>query len=173
LPIEFAAWTALGTSIYTAAALANAPTGGGGLTAAAIATAVWQDTVATDFNKAGSIGASLGQAWTALGTPVFNAAALVNAPSGGSGGATAGQIATAVWQDATLADFQTAGSIGKSLAGLFTSLGASSFHLCRATNRQLTCRAARGKMLGKRRLGATKMQLAFPGTGSSRRDIIS
>ncbi len=87
-------------------------------TAAAIATAVWQDATAGDFTTAGSIGKSLGGAFTSLGTSVYSVAALANAPTGGSA-PTVGQIATAVWQDLTASsDFTTTGSIGKLLAAL-------------------------------------------------------
>lgn len=48
----------------------------------------------------------------------FTTQALANAPSGGGGGPTAAQIATAVWQDTISGDFTVSGSIGKSL---FTS----------------------------------------------------
>ena len=55
------------------------------LTAAQIATGVWQDATAGDFTTASSVGKSLYNAFTA-GTSVFTVAALVNAPSGGGGG---------------------------------------------------------------------------------------
>jgi hypothetical protein len=89
------------------------------LTAAAIATGVWTDAVAGDFTATGSIGKSLGGAFTALGTSVYTAAALANAPSGGTP-PTVGQIATAVWQDALSTDFNVMNSIGKSLYNAFT-----------------------------------------------------
>ena len=54
------------------------------LTAAQIATGVWQDATAGDFTTASSIGKSLYNAFTA-GTSVFTVAALANAPSGGGG----------------------------------------------------------------------------------------
>jgi len=81
-------------------------------TAAQVATAVWQDATAGDFTVANSVGKSLYNAFTA-NTSVYTAAALANAPTGG--GATAAQIATAVWQDATAGDFTVANSIGKAL----------------------------------------------------------
>ena len=81
------------------------------LTAAAIAAGVWRDIVAGDFTVSGSIGASLGGAFTALGTPVYSTASLANAPTA----PTAAQVATAVWQDTTAGDFTVASSIGKSL----------------------------------------------------------
>ena len=101
-----------GTSVYTVAALANAPSGTGA-SAATIATAVWQDTTAGDFTTAGSIGKSLGGAFSALGTSVYTAPALANAPSGT--GASAATIATAVWQDSTAGDFTVSASVGKSI----------------------------------------------------------
>jgi len=55
------------------------------LTAAQIATGVWQDANAGDFTTASSVGKSLYNAFTA-GTSVFTVAALANAPSGGGGG---------------------------------------------------------------------------------------
>lgn len=54
-----AAFTTSTSSVFTTAALANAPTGGSAPTAAQIATAVWQDTTAGDFTVASSIGKSL------------------------------------------------------------------------------------------------------------------
>ena len=81
------------------------------LTAAQIATGVWQDATAGDFTAASSIGKSLGGAFTALGTSVYSTASLANAPTGGSAPTTA-QIATAVWQDTTAGDFTVASSIG-------------------------------------------------------------
>ena len=54
------------------------------LTAAQIATGVWQDATAGDFTTASSVGKSLYNAFTA-GTSVFTVAALANAPSGGGG----------------------------------------------------------------------------------------
>lgn len=52
------AFTTTSSSVFTTASLANGPSGGGGgPTAAAIATAVWQDlTASSDFTTAGSIG---------------------------------------------------------------------------------------------------------------------
>ena len=55
------------------------------LTAAQIATGIWQDATPGDFTTASSVGKSLYNAFTA-GTSVFTVAALVNAPSGGGGG---------------------------------------------------------------------------------------
>lgn len=100
------------TSVFTTASLVNAPTGGSAPTAAAIATAVWQDSTAGDFTTASSIGKSLYNAFTS-NTSVYTTAALANGPSGS--GPTAAAIATAVWQDTTAGDFTTASSIGKSL----------------------------------------------------------
>lgn len=83
------------------------------LTAAAIATGIWQDATAGDFTTANSVGKSLYNAFTS-NTSVFTTASLVNAPTGGSA-PTVAQIATAVWQDTTAGDFTTPSSIGKSL----------------------------------------------------------
>jgi hypothetical protein len=115
-------------SVYTAAALANAPSGTGA-SAATIATAVWQDTTAGDFTVAGSPGrlllTQLSGAFTGTGS-VFTTASLVNAPTGGSA-PSAASIATAVWQDTTAGDFTTAGSPGRllmtQLAGSFVGTG--------------------------------------------------
>lgn len=83
------------------------------LTAAAIATGVWQDATAGDFTTANSIGKSLYNSFTA-GTSVFTVAALANAPVTAAG-PSAATIATAVWTDTTASDFTTALSIGKSV----------------------------------------------------------
>lgn len=83
------------------------------LTAAAIATGVWQDSTAGDFTTANSIGKSLYNSFTA-GTSVFTVAALANAPVTAAG-PSAATIATAVWTDTTASDFTTALSIGKSV----------------------------------------------------------
>lgn len=53
------AFTSTSSSVYSVAALANAPTGGSAPTVSQIATAVWQDTTAGDFTVASSIGKSL------------------------------------------------------------------------------------------------------------------
>jgi len=88
------------------------------LTAAAIATGVWQDATAGDFTTASSVGKSLYNAFSA-NSSVFTIAALANGPSGS--GSSPAAIATAVWQDATGSDFTTANSIGKSLYNAFTA----------------------------------------------------
>lgn len=103
-----------GTTISTSQTIATVTNQ---LTAAAIATGVWQDATAGDFTAASSIGKSLYNLFTVAGGSVFTTASLVNAPTGGSA-PTVSQIATAVWQDATSGDFTVSGSIGKSL---FTS----------------------------------------------------
>jgi hypothetical protein len=103
-------------------------------TTAAIATAVWTDATAGDFTVAGSPGLVLvGQLKGAFGacTSVYTAAALANAPTGG--GATAAQIAAAVWTDATAADFAAAGSIGKALF-VAAAPGAAGGHFIAGTN---------------------------------------
>ena len=85
-------------------------------TAAAVATAVWQDATAGDLNVASSIGYSL---YTGNHAPgAASGLALVGSNMGTITGAlTAAQIATGVWQDATAADFTTASSIGKQMVG--------------------------------------------------------
>ena len=90
------------------------------LTAAAAATAVWTDATAGDFLAAGTPGRIL---VTCAGRPPSPppplgaglAAALANALTGDAA-PSAAAIATAVWTDATAADFTAAGSIGKSLS---------------------------------------------------------
>ncbi len=93
--------------------LASSYTAPTNLTAAQIATGVWQDATAGDFTTANSVGKSLYNAFTA-NTSVYTTAALANAPTGGTP-PTVGQIATAVWQDSTAGDFTAANSIGKSV----------------------------------------------------------
>lgn len=103
------------------------------LSAAAIATAVWQDATAGDFTAAGSIGKSLAPA--TLGTIPGASGGFViagtNAATSFASGShfigtvdtvttvtnqlTAAALATAVWQDVTAGDFTVASSIGKSL----------------------------------------------------------
>jgi hypothetical protein len=91
------------------------------LTAAQIATGVWQDATAGDFTTASSVGKSLYNAFTA-GTSVFTTAALANGPGGG---ASAGAIATAVWQDLLASsDFSTASSVGALLKTAIPSAAA-------------------------------------------------
>jgi hypothetical protein len=64
------AFTSNTSSVYSAPALANAPSGGGSApTAAQIATAVWQDAVSGDFTVAGSIGKSLFTGGNVPGAP--------------------------------------------------------------------------------------------------------
>ncbi len=96
------------------------------LTAAQIATAIWQDTTSGDFTIASSIGKSLYTSGVAPGASggLFlagsNAATTVNITGNLSGsvgsvtGLTTATIATAVWEDTTAGgDFGTSGSIGK------------------------------------------------------------
>ncbi len=96
-----------GTTVGTVTTVTNQ------LTAAQIATGVWQDAAAGDFTTANSVGKSLYNAFTA-NTSVYTTAALANAPTSGTP-PTVGQIATAVWQDSTVGDFTAANSIGKSV----------------------------------------------------------
>lgn len=103
------------------------------LTAAQIATGIWQDSTAGDFTAAGSIGKSLAPA--TLGTVPGAAGGLLiagsNAATSFASGShfigtvdtvttvtnqlTAAAIATSVWQDTTSGDFTVSSSIGKSL----------------------------------------------------------
>jgi hypothetical protein len=126
------AFSTSSSSIFSTAALANAPTGGAAPTAAQVATAVWQDATAGDFTAASSIGLLLkttgvkvasyasGQDPATLVLDVaqsgHNTAGTIGADIGLSGGGsapTAAQNATAVWQDLLASsDFNTAGSIG-------------------------------------------------------------
>jgi len=77
---------AIGIDATISSRLASASyTAPSNLTAAQIATGVWQDATAGDFTTASSVGKSLYNAFTA-GTSVFTVAALANAPSGGGGG---------------------------------------------------------------------------------------
>jgi hypothetical protein len=62
------AFTSSSSSVFTGAALANAPTGGSAPTVAEIATGVWQDVTAGDFTVPGSIGKSLFTSGNAPGT---------------------------------------------------------------------------------------------------------
>ena len=99
----------LATDIDAKISSASAPT------AAQVATAVWQDATAGDFTVSGSIGKSLGGAFTALGTSVFTTAALANAPGGGNvtvGGYAANQDPATLVLDVAAASHNTAGTIG-------------------------------------------------------------
>ncbi len=84
------------------------------LTAAQIATGVWQDATAGDFTVSSSIGKSLYTSGNAPGAA--SGIALVGSNMGSITGALTGaQIATAVWTDTTAGDFTTSASIGKSI----------------------------------------------------------
>jgi hypothetical protein len=110
------------------------------LTAAAIATGVWQDSTAGDFTTASSIGKSLyttGNApGAASGLAIVGSAMTLAASqhvivdSGTvttvTNQLTAAQVATGVWQDATAGDFTIASSIGKSLYTTGNAPGAAS-----------------------------------------------
>lgn len=108
------------------------------LTAAAIATGIWQDTTAGDFTTALSVGksimngVSLGTGLTiatatnvttvnGLAANVITAASINAAALNGKGDwntttpPTSAAIATAVWTDTTAGDFTTALSVGKSV----------------------------------------------------------
>ena len=103
------------------------------LTAAAIATAHWQDTTAGDFTVSGSIGKSLftsgavpgaagglfiagtNAATTITTSLTTHLIGTVDTVTTVTNQLTAAAIATGVWQDSTAGDFTTASSIGKSL----------------------------------------------------------
>lgn len=112
------------------------------LTAAQVATGVWQDATAGDFTVASSIGKSL---YTSGNTPGAANGLLIagtNATTSFASGShfigtvdtvttvtnqlTAAAIATGVWQDATSGDFTVSSSIGKSLYTSGNAPGASS-----------------------------------------------
>ncbi len=109
------AFSPAGSSVYSTASLANAPTGGSAPTAAAIAAAVWTDTGDnTVIGSPGKILAQLGGAFTTSSSSIYSTASLANAPTGsGGGGATPAAIATAVWTDLLASsDFASAASVG-------------------------------------------------------------
>lgn len=84
------------------------------LTAAQVATGIWQDTTSGDFTVSSSIGKSLYTTGNAPGAA--SGIALVGSNMGTITGAlTAAQIATGIWQDTTAGDFTTALSVGKSV----------------------------------------------------------
>ena len=85
------------------------------LTAAQIATGIWQDTTAGDFTTASSVGKSIMNG-VALGTGLtVNDITTKTGYSLSVTPPTAAVIASAVWQDTTAADFTTALSVGKSV----------------------------------------------------------
>lgn len=122
-------WANIANPTATVALTNTTISAGSNPTAAQIATAVWTDTTGSDFSVNGSPGkiivTQLGGTFTTTSSSVFTTASLVNAPTGGSA-PTVGQIATAVWQDATAGDFTAAGSIGKSLFTSGNAPGAAS-----------------------------------------------
>lgn len=111
------------------------------LTAAQIATGVWQDTTAGDFTVAASVGKSVMNG-VALGTGLtINALTTNNDKTGYSltvAPPTAAAIATAVWTDTTAGDFATASSPGKilvtQLGGTFTTNASSIFTVAALAN---------------------------------------
>jgi hypothetical protein len=118
-------WTTTTSSVYSSAALANAPTGGSAPTVSQIATAVWEDLLAGgDFGTAGSIG-------LLLATDINATISSRLASSGYTVPPTVAQIATGVWQDTTSGDFTVTGSPGKvlvgQLGGTFTTTTSSIF----------------------------------------------
>lgn len=118
-----------GTTVGTVTTVTNQ------LTAAAIATGVWQDTTSGDFTVAGSIGKSLFTSGNAPGAA--SGLAIVGSNMGTVSIATNGitslsfqtdsitstaiksnaidKIAAGVWQDVTAGDFTVANSVGKSV----------------------------------------------------------
>lgn len=127
LPILSSSATTLAYTVSTVTTVTNQ------LTAAAIATGVWQDATAGDFTTASSIGKSLYTSGVVPGAANGLFIAGTNAATSITTGLTAhiigtvdtvttvtnqltaAAIATGVWQDATAGDFTTASSIGKSL----------------------------------------------------------
>ncbi len=120
------------------------------LTAAQIATGVWQDATAGDFTTASSIGKSLYTTGAVPGAAggLFiagsNAATTVNITGTLStvttvtNQLTAAAIATGVWQDSTAGDFTTASSIGKSLYIANVAPGAAGGHFIAGSNAATT-----------------------------------
>jgi hypothetical protein len=106
------AFSTTSSSVFSTASLANAPTGGSAPTAAAIATAVWQDTTAGDFTVASSIGKSLYTSGSVpgasgglfiAGTNATTTVSITGSLSGSVGsvtGLTTSAITTALWAQA-------------------------------------------------------------------------
>lgn len=86
------------------------------------------------------------------GTYRFTEPALVNAPSGGGGGATAGEIADAVWDEAT-ADHVAAGSFGAGVNNLLTRITSTLF------NGITSLRAWLGALAGKTADTSTRAEI--------------
>lgn len=125
--------TLASTTNITAGTIATVTTVTNQLTAAAIATGVWQDATAGDFTTASSIGKALYIANVVPGAAGGHFIAGTNAATTITTGLTthiigtvdtvttvtnqltAAQIATGIWQDTTAGDFTTALSIGKSI----------------------------------------------------------
>ncbi len=109
------------------------------LTAAQVATGVWQDATAGDFTTSSSIGKSLYTTGNAPGAAsglalVGSNMGTVSSVSGSVGsvtGLTTATIATAIWTDTTAGDFTTLTSPGKiiftQLGGAFTTTSSSIF----------------------------------------------
>ena len=138
------------TSIATVTTVTNQ------LTAAAIATGVWQDTTSGDFTTASSIGKSLYTSGAVPGATGGLFIAGTNAATSITTGLTAhiigtvdtvttvtnqltaAAIATGVWTDTTAGDFTTATSPGKiiftQLGGAFTSTSSSVFSTASLVN---------------------------------------
>ena len=150
--------TQTGVTIPTVATVTNQ------LTAAAIATGVWQDATAGDFTASGSIGKSLFTTGNAPGTT--SGIALVSSLP--SAAPTAAAVATAVWTDTTGSDFTTSGSIGKSLAPatLGTSPGSAGGFFIAGTNAATTITSSSGNALTLSSTGSNGIGMAVSGNGS-------
>lgn len=120
-------FTTTSSSIYTAAALQNAPSGGSAPTAAQVATAVWQDVTAGDFSVLGSPGkivvAQLGGTFTTQSSSVFSTAALANGPSGSGGGTGAFPVTVVVTSDGATPIIGATVRISGAQSGLLVSNG--------------------------------------------------
>lgn len=111
------AFTSTSSSVFSIAALANGPSGSGS-SPAAIATAVWQDLIATsDFTTNGSIGKLLAT-YAVAPTAAAIAAAILVTPGNllatdGSGNVTAGTVNDKLgYSLATSQTFSTTGAVG-------------------------------------------------------------
>lgn len=120
------------------------------LTAAAIATGIWQDATAGDFTTSSSIGKSLYTSGIVPGaagghfisgtntTTTVNFTGNLSGSVGSVTGLTTATIATAVWTDTTAGDFTTTSSPGKilvaQLGGTFTSSSSSVFSTASLAN---------------------------------------
>ncbi len=131
LPILSSSATTLAYTVTTVTTVTNQ------LTAAQVATGVWQDTTSGDFTVSSSIGKSLYTSGNAPGAAsglslVGSIMTLAATPP------TAAAIATAVWTDTTAGDFTTLTSPGKiifaQLGGAFTTTSSSVFSTAALAN---------------------------------------